>query len=62
MSKEESKVVIVGVDDNDSNIKKLCTIPERMKIVFDDWGVKYNKEVLDKAIKDTKEALEKADK
>lgn len=62
MSKEESKVVIVGVDDNDSNIKKLCTIPERMKIVFDDWGIKYNKEVLDKAIKDTKEALEKADK
>ena len=33
-----------------------------MKIVFDDWDVKYNKEVLDKAIKDTKEALEKADK
>ena len=37
-----------------------CTIPERMKIVFDSWNVQYNKESLDKSIEDTKEYLEKA--
>ena len=30
-----------------------------MKIVFDSWGVKYNEESLDEAIKNTKEFLEK---
>lgn len=33
------------------------TIPERAKLVFDDWGVKYNKQQLDMRIKETLENL-----
>lgn len=56
-SKEESQTVIVDIDENDRNIKKICTIPERMKIVFDDWSVPYDHEALDKAISDTNALL-----
>ena len=54
---EESQVVIKDLDDEGKNIKQLCTIPERMKIVFDDWGIKYDVESLDRAIENTKEHL-----
>lgn len=56
-SNEESQTVIIDIDENDRNIKKICTIPERMKIVFDDWSVPYDHEALDKAISDTKALL-----
>lgn len=56
--KKESVPVITGLNDEGRNIKKLCTIPERMKIVFDDWEVKYNEESLDNSIKLTQEKLE----
>lgn len=56
-SESESRVVIVGIDDNDRNIKKKCTIPERMQIVFDDWGVEYDKEALNIAIDETRKLL-----
>ena len=50
---DESKVVIVDIDENGKNIKRICTIPERMKIVFDDWGIEYDKDAIEKAINDT---------
>lgn len=50
---DESKVVIVDIDENGKNLKRLCTIPERMKIVFDDWGIEYDKDAIEKAINDT---------
>lgn len=56
----ETQVVIREFDEDGKNVKVRCTIPERMKIVFDSWDVKYNKESLDKSIADTKEFLEKA--
>lgn len=56
--KKESKPVLVGLNENGRNIKKICTIPERMKLVFDDWGVVYNKEILDKSIELTRKRLE----
>lgn len=56
-SSEESQTVIIDIDENDRNIKKICTIPERMKIVFDDWSVPYDHEALDKAISDTNTLL-----
>lgn len=56
-SNEESQTVIIDIDENDRNIKKICTIPERMKIVFDDWSVPYDHEALDKAISDTNALL-----
>lgn len=34
-----------------------CTIPERIKIVFDDWKVTYNKVLLKKDIDDTRKYL-----
>lgn len=57
-TKEESEMVIEDIDENGRNIRKKCTIPERMKIVFNDWGVKYNKEALEKSIIDTREHLD----
>ena len=56
-SESESEKVIYGLDDNGSNISAICTIPERMKHVFDDWNIEYNTEMLDKAIKETRERL-----
>lgn len=56
----ETQVVIKEVDEDGKNVKVRCTIPERMKIVFDSWDVKYNKESLDKSIADTLDYLEKA--
>jgi hypothetical protein len=54
---KENTTLIVGINDNGSNIKKLCTIPERIKVVFDDWGVKYNSKELDNAIELTRKQL-----
>lgn len=45
--------VIIDRDDKGRPIKYLCTIPERMKFVFDDWEVSYNKEKLNEYIKRT---------
>lgn len=56
-NKDESKTLIIDIDDEGKNIKKVCTIPERMKVVFDDWGVKYDEASLNKAIEDTKAQL-----
>ena len=53
----ESQVVIKEIDENGHNIKVNCTIPERMKIVFDSWNIKYDKESLDKSIEATKKQL-----
>lgn len=53
----ENREVIYDIDENGRNIKAMCTIPERIKYVFDSWGIEYNKEALDKAIKETREHL-----
>lgn len=60
--KSESINVIVDIDENGYNIKKLMTIPERMKEVFDDWEIEYDHESLDKFIEQTKEKLAQAEK
>lgn len=49
-SEGESRVTIVGINDGGYNIKKKLTLPERIKAVFDSWGVEYNKEELNKDI------------
>jgi hypothetical protein len=54
----ESQVVIESIDEDGRNIKKKCTIPERMKLVFDSWGIEYNEESLNKSIEETKKSLE----
>ena len=54
----ENRVVITDIDEDGKNIKQTCTIPERIKLVFDSWSIEYNKEELEKAILATKELLE----
>lgn len=56
-SSGESVWVITGLNESGSNIKVKCTIPERIKIVLDDWGIKYAKDALEKAIKETEKLL-----
>ena len=56
-SVSESKNIIIDLDDNGKNIKKLCTIPERMKLVFADWDIEYDKEELEQAIELTNHKL-----
>lgn len=51
--KSYSSKVIYDLTDSGSNISKLCTIPERIKYVFNDWGIEYDEELLNKAIMDT---------
>lgn len=42
----------------DGSVKKhTLTIPERMKVVFDDWHIKYNEEEMNKAIELTRKHL-----
>ena len=53
----EDVVIITGINENGSNERVKCNIPERMKIVFEDWGIKYNKNELEKAIRLTNEHL-----
>lgn len=53
----ENEKVIYGVTERGTNKSKMCTIPERMKLVFDDWGVEYDKERLDEYIRLTNERL-----
>ena len=38
-------------------VKKRVTLPERIKIVFDSWGVEYNDLVLDRHIENTRKML-----
>lgn len=45
-SLSESRKVIVGFDENGYNVNKMCTVPERMKVIFDSWGIAYDKDVL----------------
>jgi len=58
--KNESKTVITGIDEDEHNIKRVCTIPERMECVFDSWGIDYNKEELHKSIEETQKELNKS--
>lgn len=56
-SKAENKKMIVDLSESGTNIFKDCTIPERIKVVLDDWGVKYDAETLGNYIEETKEKL-----
>lgn len=53
----ENVKIITDINENGSNVKKDCTIPERMQVVFEDWNIKYNKIELDKAILATRKHL-----
>ena len=54
---DESRNVIVDLNENGGNITERCTIPERMKHVFDDWGIEYDAELLKEYIDETNNSL-----
>ena len=59
-SKEESTTLIIEYDsENEKYIKKVCTIPERIKEVCNDWGVSVNVIELEKDIRASKLELDK---
>lgn len=60
--KSETVSVIYDTTDEGMNISKKCTIPERMQVVFDDWGIEYDKEKLHEYIERTAKELEKKEK
>jgi len=53
----ENKTIITELTEKGSNVKVNCTIPERIKLVFDDWGIQYDKETLNKSIIETRKNL-----
>lgn len=57
-NKDENQVVIKSLDNGGNNVKVTCTIPERMQLVFDSWGVEYDKPLLQKYIEETKKVIE----
>lgn len=54
-SVEESTYLAINTNGHVKTVK--VTIPERAKLVFDDWGIKYNKEQLNERIKYTLDKL-----
>jgi hypothetical protein len=60
IQRNKDENVKVRYIDNDDSVKVTdATIPERMKIVFDDRGIKYDSEQLDEFITKVKEIVEK---
>ena len=55
---ESESILMYSLNENGSVVRNRLTIPERAKVVFDDYDIKYNVEELDKAILDTKRYLE----
>ena len=56
-SKEENVNIIIGYNADGKCVRKECTIPERMKAVFLDWGVPFDGLALEKAIRETNNLL-----
>lgn len=54
---EKDTITMYGVDDTGSVTYNKLTIPERIKAVFDDWGIEYDTESLQIYIQKTREIL-----
>lgn len=52
-----NREVMYSLDGNGKVVYNMLTIPERMKVVFDDWGIKYDGVSLQAYIKKTEEIL-----
>ena len=51
----ETTMVVASIDDNGQCIKKLCSLAERMKIVFDSWGIEYDHDIMEESIKEAEQ-------
>lgn len=47
--------IITDIDEDGKNVIKKCTLPERMRYVFDDWGIEYTLDDMEEFILRTKE-------
>lgn len=59
-NREEDTITMYGIDDQGKVTYTKMTIPERIKAVFDDWGIKYDMESMQSYIQKTREVLSKA--
>lgn len=55
--REQDTITMYGVDDSGSVTYNKLTIPERIKAVFDDWGIEYDQESLQLYIQKTRDIL-----
>lgn len=55
--KQEDSIVMYGVNEEGKVTYTNMTIPERIKAVFDDFGVDYDRELIDSYIEKTREIL-----
>lgn len=56
-NREEDTITMYGIDDQGKVTYTKMTIPERIKAVFDDWGIKYDMESMQAYIQKTREIL-----
>lgn len=56
-SADENMTIITDINDLGFCVKQTVTIPERIKIVLDDWNEQYNEEELNLAIEKTKNLI-----
>lgn len=57
-TRKEDTITMYDLNEQGKVIHNNVTIPERIKIVFDDWGIQYNKESLEYYIEKTRQILE----
>ena len=55
--KVEDTMTMYSLDENHKIIRNNLTIPERIKVVLDDWGISYDRESLQMCIQQTKDEL-----
>lgn len=51
--KDECIRMVTQLTDRGTTLSEICTIPERMKLVFDDFNIKYCNEIMQKSIEET---------
>ena len=56
-TRKEDTITMYGINEQGKVTHDKVTIPERIKLVLDDWEIKYDAESLDRCIKETKEIL-----
>ena len=51
----ETTVVVTSIDNDGKCVKKLCSLAERMKAVFDSWGIEYDHDIMEESIKEAEQ-------
>ena len=54
---KEDSITLFDIGNDGKVVRVNATIPIRIKLVLDDWGIRYNKERLEHAIQETNKIL-----